>query len=60
MYSGFLRCFRDPIRALDLKTGSLKSEKIIKGNIWKDSRKLFRSLQVHTGFLKFSLKTLMY
>jgi len=53
---------------LELKIGSLESEKIINGNMWMDtaisitskymkfSRKLFGSLQIHTRYLMFSLQ----
>jgi len=42
--------------SLELKTGSLESEKIIDGaqntsNFIKFSQKIFRSLQVDTGYL---------
>jgi len=47
----FLRCLRDP---LELKIGSLESEKIIK---CLESEKI-ASLQVHTRYLTFSLKKL--
>jgi len=42
--------------SLELKIGSIESEKIIKGNMSTDSLKFFGSLQVHTGSLTFFLK----
>jgi len=49
----FLRCFRTRIGSLELKIGSLESKKIINASLKSEK---IGSLQVHTGYLTFSLK----
>ena len=62
---GFLRCFRDPIQVPGIENQVPRIRENYQcaqntSNYMKFSRKCFGSLQVHTGYLTFSLKKTWY